>query len=89
MSKRTVHHLNKHGLNRRVSRKRIMFKVHKKGCHGVWKSAGKPLENGNWDKVIFSDESQMVIETITGYFGEYVVKVTDRNWFPQRPIATS
>ena len=47
LSKRTVqYHLNKHGFNRRVSRKRVVIwkvnkkkkKKKKKDCRGVWKS---------------------------------------------------
>ena len=41
ISKRTVqHHLNKHGFNRRVSKKHVVIREvnRKRGCLGVWKS---------------------------------------------------
>ena len=63
VSKRTVqHHVNKHGFNRRVSRKRVVIRdVNRKKRLSWCYDKLRWLVNGNWDKVIFSDESQIVI----------------------------
>ena len=59
VSKRTVqHHLNKHGFNRRMSRKRV---VNRQKRLSWCLEKRRWLVNGNWYKVIFSDESQIVI----------------------------
>ena len=61
--KRTVqHHLSKHGFNRRVSRRRVVIReVNRKKRLSWCLEKHRWLVNGNWDKVIFSDESQIVI----------------------------
>ena len=61
--KRTVqHHFNKHGFNRRVSRKRVVIReVNRKKRLSWCLEKRRWLVNGNWDKVIFSDESQIVV----------------------------
>ena len=63
ISKRTVqHHLNKHGFNRRVSKKHVViWEVNRKKRLSWCLEKRRWLVNGNWDKAIFSDESQIVI----------------------------
>ena len=63
VSKRNVQqHLDNHGLNRRVSRKRVVVReVNRKKRLSWCLEKRRWLVNGNWDKVIFSDERQIVI----------------------------
>ena len=55
VSKRTVqHHFNKHGFNRRVSRKRVVIpEVNRKKRLSWCLEKRRWLVNGNWHKVIF------------------------------------
>ena len=62
VSKRTLkHHLNKHGFNRRVSRKGVVIREANKNRLSWCLERHRWLVNGNWDQVIFSVESQIVI----------------------------
>ena len=54
--------LSKHGFYRRVSRKRVVIReVNRKRRLSWCLEKHRWLVNGNWDKVIFSDESQIII----------------------------
>ena len=63
VSKRTVqHHLNKHGFNRRVLIKHVVIREVNRKKRLSWSlEKRRKLVNGNWGKVIFSDESLIVI----------------------------
>ena len=63
MSKRTVqYHLNKHVFNRRQSRKSVViWEVNRQKQLSWCLEKSRWLVNGNWDKAVFSDESQIII----------------------------
>ena len=63
VSKRTVkYHLSKHGFYGRVSRKRVVIREVNRKKRLLWcLEKRRWLVNGNWYKVIFSDESQIII----------------------------
>jgi len=63
VSRRTVQYLvGKYGFNRRVARKRVIVKCVNRKKRLAWcLNKRKWTVNGQWDKGIFSDESQIVI----------------------------
>lgn len=63
VSRRTVqHHLHKHGFKRRVHRKKVVVSAVNRKRRLSWCREKRRWEvNGRWDKVIFSDESQVVV----------------------------
>lgn len=63
VSRRTVqYHLHKHGYKRRVNRKKVVVSAANRKKRLAWcREKRRWSVVGRWDKVIFSDESQVVI----------------------------
>ena len=65
VSKRTVQsHLSQHGFQKKVLKKKAVVKAENRRKRLSWCLENRRwVVNGNWNKVIFSDESQIVIGT--------------------------
>ena len=63
VAKRTVQlHLHKHGFSRRVSKKKVVGKESNRKKRLAWSRGKRRLTVQNyWNKVIFSDESKIMI----------------------------
>ena len=81
VAKRTVQlHLHKHGFSRRVSKKKVVVKESNRKKRLAWSRGKRRLTVQNyWNKVIFSDESKIMI----GHDSRvYVWRKKDEGWRP-------